>query len=185
MPGREADIGLVDDVEGGLSANPADAVDGEEQVERARRHAEAHLAGVAKDAADEVARGLRPLDLRRQEGVALVERRDGAALHELRDAGGRILDQVLEHLLQRGMDASASRSRQPVIAQFLEKVLTNRMRSSGVHDVEEGRRAAAAVVEQRIDLVGDDPQVVPAREVEDRLQRLACRRSSRSGWTAC
>ena len=39
-------------------------------------------------------------------------------------------------------------------------------------DVEEGRRTAMAVVEQRIDLVGDDPKALFAGEIEDRLQRL-------------
>ena len=39
-------------------------------------------------------------------------------------------------------------------------------------DVEEGRRAAMAIVEQRIDLVGDDPKAPLTGEIEDRLKRL-------------
>ena len=40
-----------------------------------------------------------------------------------------------------------------------------------LHDVEEGRRAAAAIVEQRIDLVGDDPEIALRRA----RSRIACR----------
>ena len=66
--------------------------------------------------------------------------------------------------------------RQPVIAQFLEKVLTKRMRSSGVHHVEErGRARPVAIAEARVDLVGDDPEAVPAREREQRGEVLARR----------
>ena len=64
---------------------------------------------------------------------------------------------------------SSQPMRQPVIAQFFEKVWTNRMRSSVVHDVvERGRARVRAVVDEAaIDLVGDDPEPVPAREIED------------------
>ena len=72
---READIGLVDDVEGGR-LGIRHAVDREEQVEGARRHAEADAAGLAEDAADDVARLLRLRSTcAAQEVVALVRAR--------------------------------------------------------------------------------------------------------------
>ena len=115
---------------------------------------------------------LRPLDLRGDEGVALLERGDRAALQELRHAGGRILDQILEQC-GRARDgaqpADAPAGHRPVLGERVDEedaVLR-------LHDVHEGRRAAAAEMEQRIDLVGDDPQAVPAAKIEDRLQRLA------------
>src|SRR5690606_19813570 len=101
---RHADIGAVDDVEGGL-LRIRHALDLEEQVEGARRDAEAHAPGVAEHAADDVARFLRLRDLAGEEPVALVQRRNRAALHERRDAGGRVLNEVLEHAPERWMRA--------------------------------------------------------------------------------
>ena len=75
--------------------------------------------------------------------------------------------------------------RQPVIAQFLENVLTKRMRSSGVHDVHERGGATAAEMEQRVDLVGDDPETVTARQVENGLKRFAVGRPAGRVRRAC
>src|SRR6185437_5017324 len=85
--GREPDIGLVDDVEG-RTARILDAVDRKEQIERALRGGHSGAPGFPKDAADEIARLPRPLDLRGEEPVAMLQCSDAAALHELGDPRG-------------------------------------------------------------------------------------------------
>ena len=62
--------------------------------------------------------------------------------------------------------------RQPVIAQFFEKVLTNRMRSpSSMMSRKEAARLPPKW-KQRVDLVGDDPQALAARQVENGAKRV-------------
>ena len=115
-----------------IAACPAsvDAVDREEQIECAGRHAETRPAGRGEHAADDVARLPGARDLAATNASPWSSAAMRAALHELRDARGRILDQVLEHRFSAGC-VLIQPMRQPVIAQFFEKVLTNRMRSSG------------------------------------------------------
>ena len=71
--------------------------------------------------------------------------------------------------------ASSQPIRQPVIAQFFDSVWTNRILSSGVHDVVERGRALALVGQPAVDFVGDDPEAVPAREIENGRELLARR----------
>jgi hypothetical protein len=70
----------------GSPARIGDAVDREEQVECALRHSEARLAGGAEDITYEVACLPGALHLFDDEGIAVVEGGNGAALHELGDA---------------------------------------------------------------------------------------------------
>ena len=120
------------------------AVDREEQVEGAVGPGEADAVG-AGERRRRRCRGPRRarVDLQADEVLAVLERGDRAALHEGGDAGGRILDQVLDHRRRAPAARAIQPMRQPVIAQFLEKVLTKRMRSSSLGDVVEGRRALA------------------------------------------
>ena len=83
--GREADIGLIDDIER-RAFRLLDPVDGEEQVEGALRRGEARPTCFGKDAANEIARLTRPLDLFGDEGVAVIKGGYRSALHELRHA---------------------------------------------------------------------------------------------------
>ena len=64
--------------------------------------------------------------------------------------------------------------RKPVIAQFLDKVWTNRILSSGAITSWKDGRADAVIGEAPIDLVGDDPKPMPARDGE-RLDDLLAR----------
>src|SRR5262249_49476371 len=94
---RQADAGFVDQPQG-EAAGIGFPVDREEQIERALRHGEAALPGRRERAAGDVAPAPRAGDLMRHETLAALERRDRGALHELRNARGRILDHVLDHL---------------------------------------------------------------------------------------
>ncbi len=111
----------------------------------------------------------------RDETFAALDRRDGGALHEVRDARGRILDHVLDHLTERGMrrdPADAPASHRPVLGKRVDE----QDAVFGVHHVEERRRARPfAIPEARIGLVGDDPETVPAREREQRGEVVARR----------
>ena len=73
-------------------------------------------------------------------------------------------------------------SRQPVIAQVFEKLLTTISRSSGSRGHEKRRRHLVAIDDAVIDLVGDDPQPAPAREIGQRRDLVGrCRPAGRVG----
>ncbi len=115
---------------------------------------------------------MRSFEILAHEPIAEIKSGDGAALHELSDAGGRILDEIFEDLarLRRGDDpADTPAGHRPVLGERVgeENAVTLD------HHVEEGRRTVTAtIIIERIDLVGEDPEAMTARKLEDRLQIL-------------
>ena len=104
--------------------------------------------------------------------VALVERRDGAALQEFRRAGARILDEILDDLpVARGrrQPADAPAGHGPVLGHRVD--VEDRL--VRLRHVVEGGRALVLIEEARIDLVGDDPEPARARKVADGDQLIA------------
>ena len=94
---------------------------------------------------------------------------------------------ILRHGRQLGATPAgwlSQPTRQPVIAQALEKLLTASTRSSSLGDLQDrGRHRVPFEIEPVVDLVGDDPDAGAAAEFQQRPHVLARWRSSRSGWT--
>ncbi len=105
----QADIGFVDNVERG-AVRIRHSGDTEEEIERAFGHRQPHPPGRRQGAADTVAGGARAFNLFVHEGVALFQRRNRAALQEMRHSGIGILHQVFEQLLQNAAEFATSRS---------------------------------------------------------------------------
>ena len=103
-----------------------------------------------------------------------LERRDRGALGEDGHARGGELDQVLDHLAERRRrlePADAEAGHRPVLRQRLdEQDLVVRR-----HHVVERGRAGAVVGDAAVDLVGDDPKPMPARDRQRRGDFLARR----------
>ena len=143
--GRQADIRLVDDPEC-CAGRLGDAVYLEEEIEGSLGRCGRDAAGGDQPLDQQVAAfaGLR--DLFGEKRVALLQRRHAAALQELRHAGRRILHQILEHLLQRGMDlqpAHTPAGHGPVLGESVD--VDDAV--FGLGNIEEGGRALAAVAE--------------------------------------
>ena len=101
-------------------------------------------------------------------------------LHEGGDARAGILHQVLDRLAERGMALQPTQppaGHRPVLGEGLDEQDAVLL----VHDVvERGRqRVRPAVNEASVDFVGDDPEPVLAREVEDEAELLPRRRPAR------
>ena len=159
------------------------AVDGEEEIEGASRLGEARPAARGKPGADDVPPRPRPVDLHGKEFVALVERHGRGALHEGRDARGRVLDEVLDGLAERRRGrkpADPPAGHRPVLGEGVDE--ENAVVRVG--DVVERRRARAGIVEAVIDLVGDDEEATLTRRNRGSPEARRGLPSSRSGWRA-
>src|SRR5204863_8300596 len=92
-PGSEPDIRFIDQPHD-EAPRVALALDGEEQIERARGLREAHAAGRSQRVARNVASAPRPFDQMCDEAFPALDRRYRGALHKRRDARSRVLDHV-------------------------------------------------------------------------------------------
>ena len=121
--GREADIGLVDQAQA-EAAGVGFAVDREEQVEGAVRLGEAHAAGGGQAVADDVAAGAGALDLA-SEGSRRPRRARRTAARCMKAATPEVEYWTRFSIAWPSAGGADSQPiRQPVIAQFFEKVLT-------------------------------------------------------------
>src|SRR2546421_1053939 len=138
-PGREPDVRFIDQPHH-QTPRVGFTVDSEEQIERARGPREAHATGRTEHGAGNIASAPRALDQMRYKAFAALDRRYGGTLHERRDAGGRILDHVLDYLPERGMardPANTPAGHRPVLGERIDE------QDPGLwlHHIEERRRA--------------------------------------------
>ena len=133
---------------------------------RRRRRREAHAVGRRQPLADDLAARRARAICWATKALALVERGDAARWR-------KTATPEVEYWIRFSMTwpsaggASIQPIRQPVIAQFFEKVWTKRMRSSGsIRCRGRRRRALALIDEAAVDLVGDDPEPCLRASVE-------------------
>ncbi len=158
------------------------AVHRKEQIESAHRNSEAAASGTAEN----VCRRCRGFARRARSGrcdevLALLQRDDTGALHELRDTRCRILNEIFDHLPERRMrgdPAHAPAGHRPVLRERIdeENAIIRR------HHIEEGWCARPlAIPEPRIDFVGDDPESCACAQARAADVKFVVRRGP-AGW---
>ena len=168
---RPADARFVDEAQR-QRARISEAVNRAEEIERRLGLGKAYTAGRRQPLAQNIPRAAAAVDLPGEERFAVIERGGRGALGEDGDAGGGVLNQVLDRLAERGRGlepADAEPGHRPVLGQRLdEQDLVVRR-----HRVVERGRAGALVDDSAINLVGDDPKPMPARDRQRRGDFLA------------